>query len=159
MVIDKQRNIRDLRQWVCWRSEERDGKRTKVPYSPLTGRKASSTDPGTWGSYAEVVAARKEHGHDGIGFVFTEDGPFCSVDLDRCLDPETDEIEERARDLIEHLRSVPGTAKTTNRTSTSRYSRRILGMALTPDEEHHDDHRAEQLQISAQTSKPQIPAA
>jgi hypothetical protein len=29
-------SVKDLEQWVCWRSEarERDGKPTKVPYSP-----------------------------------------------------------------------------------------------------------------------------
>ena len=46
------RNMRDLRQWLCWRSEERDGgKPTKIPYSPLTGQRASSTTPETWAGY------------------------------------------------------------------------------------------------------------
>jgi hypothetical protein len=98
-------NIRDLRQWVCWRSEERDGKRTKIPYSPLTGRRASSTDPETWRGYPEAVRARKERGYDGIGFVFTEDDPFCGVDLDRCLNAATGEIELWAREIIEELDS------------------------------------------------------
>ncbi len=46
MVADTH-NMRDLRQWLCWRLEERDGKPTKIPYSPLTGSKASITDPKT----------------------------------------------------------------------------------------------------------------
>ena len=50
MTTDTQRNIRDLRQWVCWRPEERDGKLTKIPYSPLTSEMADSTDPKTWAS-------------------------------------------------------------------------------------------------------------
>ena len=50
-MITETQNIRDLRQWLCWRIEERDGKPTKVPYSPLTGKKASATDPQTWASY------------------------------------------------------------------------------------------------------------
>ena len=66
------------RQWVCWRFEERDGKQTKVPYSP-GGRRASSTDPGTWATIEEVQAA---DAFDGVGFVFTEDDPICGVDLD-----------------------------------------------------------------------------
>lgn len=38
-------SIRDLHQWVCWRSEvrERDGKQTKIPYSPATGVRARAT--------------------------------------------------------------------------------------------------------------------
>src|SRR3712207_6184709 len=63
MIVDTQRNIRDLRQWLCWRIEERDGKQTKVPYSPLTAEKASTTDPGTWASYSEAVEAYRSEEH------------------------------------------------------------------------------------------------
>jgi putative DNA primase/helicase len=105
MVTKTQRNIRDLRQWLCWRIEEREGKPTKVPYSPLTGKKASSTDPETWASYSEAVEAYTEHGYAGIGFVFSKDDPFCGVDLDGCMNPETGELEEWAREIIEELDS------------------------------------------------------
>src|SRR3712207_2017823 len=105
MTTAQTHNIRGLRQWVCWRSEERDGKTTKIPYSPTSGRKASSTDPETWGGYLEAVSACRERGHDGIGFVFTKDDPFCGVDLDRCLDPDTGELEPWAREIIEELES------------------------------------------------------
>jgi putative DNA primase/helicase len=104
-VATKTQNMRDLGQWLCLRIEERDGKPTKVPYSPLTGEKASSTDPETWVSYSEAVEAYREHGYDGIGLVFSKDDPFCGVDLDGCLNPETGEIEEWAKALIEHLGS------------------------------------------------------
>ncbi len=97
--------MRDLKQWVCWRSEERDGRPTKIPYSPLTSKRASSTDPDTWSGYPEAVAAYKEYEYDGIGFVFTEADPFCGVDLDRCLDPETGEIEPWAQEIIDELDS------------------------------------------------------
>ena len=41
-------------QWVCWRLEERDGKPTKVPYTPGTERRASSTDLMTWRPFSEA---------------------------------------------------------------------------------------------------------
>jgi putative DNA primase/helicase len=72
MMITNKHNIRGLDQWVCWRLEERDGKPSKIPYSPLTGKRASSTNPATWASYSEAVAAYKEGDYDGIGFVFTK---------------------------------------------------------------------------------------
>src|SRR5215212_3126125 len=105
MTTAQTQNIRDLRQWVCWRSEERDGKLTKIPYSPLTGRRASSTDPESWGGYPEAVRACRERGYDGIGFTFTKDDPFCGVDIDRCLNAATGEIEPWAREIIEELDS------------------------------------------------------
>ncbi len=104
MIADTQ-NIRDLRQWLCWRTEEREGKPTKVPYSSLTGRMASSTNPETWANYEDAVRACKEHGYGGIGFVFTPEDDLCGVDLDGCLNPETGEIESWAQEIIEELDS------------------------------------------------------
>src|SRR5215204_7547314 len=104
-MIANRQNIRDLRQWLCWRLEERDGKPTKVPYSPPTGERAKSTDPETWAGYREAVRAHKEYGYDGIGFVFTSEDDFCGVDLDGCLTPETGEIEPWAQEIIEELDS------------------------------------------------------
>jgi putative DNA primase/helicase len=98
-------NMRDLIQWLCWRIEERDGKPTKVPYDPSTGEKAESTNPKTWTSYEKAVSVCKDHGYEGIGFVFTPEDDLCGVDLDKCLDPETGELEGWAREVIEELDS------------------------------------------------------
>jgi primase-polymerase (primpol)-like protein len=83
------KSMKDLRQWIVWRSQERDGKPTKVPYSPLTGVKADSTNPDTWSGHEEAVSICRAHDYEGIGFVFTPEDDLCGVDLDRCLDPET----------------------------------------------------------------------
>ncbi len=104
LMLAETQSIRNLRQWVCWRSEERDAKLTKIPYSSLTGARASSTDPDTWSGYSEAVAAYKERGYDGIGFVFTKEDDFVGVDLDRCLN-EAGEIEDWAQDIIDELDS------------------------------------------------------
>ena len=104
MVADTQ-TMRELRQWLCWRLEERDGKPTKIPYSPVTGQRASSTAPETWAGHEEAVKAAKEHGYGGVGFVFTPEDNLCGVDLDKCLDPETGEIEPWAQKIIEDLDS------------------------------------------------------
>jgi putative DNA primase/helicase len=98
-------NIRDLRQWLCWRREVREGKPTKVPYSPATGHLASSTEPEAWAGYQEALKACKEHGYGGIGFVFTPGDDLCGVDLDGCLDPLTGQIEGWAQEVIEELDS------------------------------------------------------
>jgi len=83
----------------------RRGEWTKVPYSPLTGLGASSTTPETWAGYQEAARACKEHSYDGIGFVFTSEDDLCGVDLDKCLDPETGEIEPWAWAIIKELYS------------------------------------------------------
>jgi primase-polymerase (primpol)-like protein len=98
-------DIKDLRQWLCWRIEERNGELTKVPYTPRTGQRADSTAPDTWGGYDEAASACKDHSYAGVGFVFTPEDDLCGVDLDKCLDPETGEIEGWARAVIEELDS------------------------------------------------------
>ncbi|CAN5902315.1 hypothetical protein BH23ACT11_BH23ACT11_24440 [soil metagenome] len=98
-------SIRDLRQWVCWRSEERNGRRTKVPYSPITGARARSDAPETWGALTVAREAARSKEYDGIGLVFTSEDPFCGVDLDGCLDPATGEIEPWALEIVEELDS------------------------------------------------------
>ncbi|MBA2713607.1 MAG: hypothetical protein H0U55_08670, partial [Rubrobacteraceae bacterium] len=97
--------MKDLKQWVCWRSEERAGKLTKVPHSPASGTRARSDDPATWGTLAAAEEAARKNGHDGIGFVFTARDPFCGVDLDSCVDPKTQEIEPWATEITEELDS------------------------------------------------------
>ena len=92
--------LRALDQWVTWRYE-RD---TKVPYSPQTGRRASSTKPETWASYAVTVTAQESRGHSGIGFVFSVFDPFTGVDLDDCID-ESGAIADWARQIVASLDS------------------------------------------------------
>lgn len=75
--------MRIYRQWVCWRYEDTDGpKPTKVPYSPLTGKLASVTDPNTWAGFDECVNAMSSGWYAGIGFVLTENDPYSFIDLD-----------------------------------------------------------------------------
>lgn len=80
-------------QWVVWRYEETNGgKPTKVPYSPKTGRLASVTEPASWTTFEEAVAAVKPNANggpswfNGIGFVLTERDPYLIIDLDAAKD-------------------------------------------------------------------------
>jgi primase-polymerase (primpol)-like protein len=49
---------------------------------------------------AEAEEAARKNDYDGIGFVFTAHDPFCGVDLDSCVDPETGEIEPWATEIL-----------------------------------------------------------
>jgi len=92
-------------QWVCWRLEEREGKATKVPYTPGTVRRASSTDLMTWSTFPEALAAyeTEEPPYDGIGFMFCSADPYCGIDLDHCRDSDTGAVEEWAQKIIDSV--------------------------------------------------------
>src|SRR5262249_28069199 len=76
-------------QWVCWRYTwvEAKDKWGKPPLNARTGRRASSTDSKTWSPFEVALAAYRDarNEYDGIGYVFSEDDPFCGVDLDDAL--------------------------------------------------------------------------
>jgi primase-polymerase (primpol)-like protein len=93
-------------QWVNWRLEERAGKPpTKVPYTPGTLRRASSTDLMTWRTFSEALAAYEagEPPYAGIGFVFCNADPYVGIDLDDCRDPETGKVAKWAQELIDSV--------------------------------------------------------
>jgi primase-polymerase (primpol)-like protein len=103
-------------QWVCWRWEERDGKRTKVPYtvtdeaaffkpSQSLLRRASSTDSATWLSFNHATAALIDDSLAGIGFVVTKEDPFLGADLDHSLDAATGTIAPWAQQWVQKLDS------------------------------------------------------
>jgi putative DNA primase/helicase len=96
-------------QWVVWRYERREGKWTKIPRTPSTGLRASSTDLMTWASFEEALAAydggTPAPPYDGIGFVFSSADPYVGIDLDDCRDPESGELAGWAREILERVAS------------------------------------------------------
>jgi hypothetical protein len=75
--------------WVAWSLTGAD--RRKVPFSPLTGKAASSTAPDTWAPLDAALrmtrAARFQPPQGGIGLVSTAVPDLVFLDLDRCLNP------------------------------------------------------------------------
>lgn len=94
--------LRQCPRWVCWRYEERQGKRTKVPYNPGTGRRASSTAADTWSPFQ--IAWQQRHRYDGPGIVLVDDDDLVGVDLDHCID-EFGTINDWAADIVGALDS------------------------------------------------------
>jgi putative DNA primase/helicase len=79
--------LKDLRQWVVWRGEQRGDRMTKVPYS-VAGKKASSSDSSTWTDFDAAAEASRSGSFDGIGFVFAQGGGITGIDLDHCFDSD-----------------------------------------------------------------------
>ena len=101
--------LKALPQWVLWRNETRKkGKPTKVPYDPnRPDRHAATSDPSTWGAFGlvvEILLANPRR-YSGLGFVFSEDDPYCGLDWDDCLVPETGEIDPAVLEEVEAVGS------------------------------------------------------
>jgi len=100
--------LKALNQWVAWKLELRDEKLTKIPINPNTGHNAASDKTETWASFDKAVQhyeKSKKAGCAGIGFMFSNNDPYTGVDLDKCINTETSEIEPWAQEIISQLNS------------------------------------------------------
>ncbi len=91
--------LHDNGLFCCWRYEERNGSRTKVPYDPRTGLRARSNDPASFCSFDQAAQAR---GYDGVGI-----GMFhgiCAIDLDDCV-ADDGRFSETAQIIIDLMHS------------------------------------------------------
>lgn len=88
--------------WILWRIEEKDGKKTKVPYQ-VTGEWAQSNNKRTWSTFYTAVKAYQKGGYDGIGFMFSKDDPYIGIDIDHCM--EDGEFSPLADEIIEMMDS------------------------------------------------------
>ncbi|MEE8392453.1 MAG: DNA primase, partial [Anaerolineae bacterium] len=91
-------------QWICWRSEKRRGKVTKVPYIPGTIRCARSNDPSTWRTFEEAMASCRRGGFDGVSYAFSADDGFTGIDLDHSVS-DCGILEPWALQIVQELNS------------------------------------------------------
>lgn len=68
------------KRWVNYKLEESEGRKTKVPYSPITNRLASSSKESDWGTYDQAKLVSPD-----VGIIFTPDQKLLGIDLDKCL--------------------------------------------------------------------------
>jgi len=83
--------MRVFNSWVVWRLEDTEsGRPTKIPYNPVTGYPAKSTDESTWVSYetAKNEFLNNPTKWSGIGFVLSERDPYGFIDLDKPKNPD-----------------------------------------------------------------------
>ena len=128
--------LRDREQWVAWRyswDTDRD-EWTKVPIDANTGDFASSTDPEKWSSFVDASRYHADSATDtdGVGFVVTDDDLFVGLDLDDCRDPETGDVEEWAREIVDD-------ADTYAEWSPSGTGARAFGAGFMPDGKTRSD--------------------
>lgn len=90
--------MKQRRNWVCWRYVKRGGKTTKLPVNPATGRMAKSNDPGTWADFETARRVADTDKFQGIGFMLSN-SPYVGVDLDHCI--EDGAFSETSRRILE----------------------------------------------------------
>jgi putative DNA primase/helicase len=98
--------LKQLPHWVGWKYMQHPGEdhKRKVPINAMDGQPAKSNDPTTWCDFDTACLGKERFGLDGIGFMFSGDGIF-GIDIDHCYDPETQELDPAAAEIIETVQS------------------------------------------------------
>lgn len=109
-------NISELtsrNQWVCWKigKSKADGRFEKVPCTPdFPPYSIDALDPSHHMSYEEALWASNTFispggGIEGIAFVPSTEDPFCFLDIDNCIDRDTNDFVPWFGRLLEKLDS------------------------------------------------------
>lgn len=94
--------LKNTPHWILWRSEVRNGKKTKVPYQ-INGEMAQSNNKRSWSTFPTIIKFYEQGDYDGIGFMFSKDDPFVGIDIDHCI--KEGALTSLAEDVIETLNS------------------------------------------------------
>jgi len=100
-------DLKTIPRFLLWKytlvGDAEHQKWSKLPVQP-TGKAASSTNPTTWTDFLTAQKAYENGNFDGIGFVFTGDDDLVGVDIDDCRDPDTGELSDFARKIVENVK-------------------------------------------------------
>lgn len=98
--------LKQFNQWIVWKSipHKFGGKPSKVPHAPENGRTVSvnPTDRKFWTTFEKAVKAYNSGIYAGIGFVLTDDDPFCCVDFDEIKSEYARELQAEFWDKLGH---------------------------------------------------------
>lgn len=100
--------LKALPQWVAYgpRLNKQGEMIHKMPINPRTGGNAIPTLKQTWSTFEQAIEAKIKYPDiAGIGFVFIKEDPYCGIDLDKCRNVETGELEPWASSIAADMDS------------------------------------------------------
>lgn len=80
--------LKNTPQWLLWRSEPRQKKKAKIPFT-VTGHPYRPGESRGLASFEAALARLEQGGFDGLGFAFLASDPFTGIDLDWKDQPDT----------------------------------------------------------------------
>lgn len=91
--------LREHGLFCLWKYEDRDGRRTKMPYNPNSLQdRAKSNDRSTFAPMATTQA--RAAGFDGIGIGIFDD--IAGIDIDHCID-DAGQLSPMAQDIVQTM--------------------------------------------------------
>ena len=94
--------LKNVPQWILWKFETVNGRKTKVPYQP-SGEMAQANNRRTWSTFATATKFYLNGDFDGIGFVFSRQDNYIGIDIDGCV--VDGQLNNFAESIVEQLDS------------------------------------------------------
>lgn len=103
-------DLKKKHNWVCWKSEVRNDKLTKIPIAPWKFEKGqfravSATEKNNLTRFRVARGFADKYESIGIGYSFQPEDDVVGIDLDDVRDRDSGEIDEWAEEVIEDLNS------------------------------------------------------
>lgn len=98
--------MRELQQWACCRITHKGDPSHKRPINPKNGFWADTTNPSHWGTFEQAVQWASKGENRAIGFMLSENDPYCIIDLDnKAESPATEETLKWYNELAKEANS------------------------------------------------------
>ncbi|MFJ8513817.1 phage/plasmid primase, P4 family [Lysinibacillus xylanilyticus] len=91
--------MKNKKQWVCYKATPRGNKMTKIPINPISGNPIDSNRGDNWLEFEEAVQYTGTNVVSGIGFVFTSGDNFVGFDIDGCVE-ENGQFNKVAEEIL-----------------------------------------------------------
>lgn len=97
--------LREFNQWTGWKPVDKNGKTTKPPCNPITGRLVDVMQKENLFTFDTALEALRKHPGkaEGIGFAFNEHG-ISGIDIDHCIDTAGN-LSPEARAIVDKVNS------------------------------------------------------
>ena len=98
--------LKDISQWVVWNNNTKDTARgSKQPRHPSSPYAVSALDSNHWFDFDTACKTYEQMGVSGIGFSFTKEVRMTTIDVDDCVDIETDTISEFGQYVLDKFKN------------------------------------------------------
>ncbi|WP_191559388.1 phage/plasmid primase, P4 family [Metabacillus idriensis] len=94
--------LKNRKQWVCYKATPRGNKITKVPVHPISGNPINANNQIDWLSFEEAIEYIGSKKITGIGFVFTSEDNFVGIDIDGCVD-SNGQFNQVAKEILSYF--------------------------------------------------------
>lgn len=94
------KELKELPQWVCYRTQKNGEKTSKFMISPITGTFAKSNDSNTWSNYETASRYMFNRRLEGLAFVLTEGYVFIDIDHSVSSNGEFSDLTKRILDEL-----------------------------------------------------------